>query len=460
MNTKLLYAMLVVVLAGLACRADTVYLTDGTEADGTIVEESATTVVVKRANGVVQSFRRGDVDAVVYEKKAPAAAARTAEVVPPAPEPKKAVSVPKEEGAKPAVAVGTPTPEPSAAKAKEGEAKPGETAAAPREGAAKPGETAAAAKEGAAKPGETAAAQKQGEAQTKKGETAAKETKTKTKEGKEAEAGKEGTADTTAEAEGESKTKETAEGDGEKEKELTSPPGPSGLPNFPDHVKRMKKDKEEAFMTQLEKLASPEKPVREQAKAAIGAMGPAVLPYVVAGCNNDNVDARALCMLLVGDLGGRVAIKQVIELFYAAMPYSGQADDFQGPFIQAIKNTLAAITGQSFITAELNMPGVQDGLKQYIDWYNKNIERLPPQLGEKQVDPADPDYAELIMAGRKLSLVKKSWPRPVTTSDLIQGIKDPSRVNPTVDEMIRPSDKAFEKTIPMIPFKDIGKRGN
>ncbi|MGD0092472.1 MAG: PQQ-binding-like beta-propeller repeat protein [Planctomycetota bacterium] len=75
MNAKLFYEALLTALAGLACAADTVYLNDGTEASGTIIEESAITVVIKRSNGALQSFRRSDVDAVVYEKKAPGAPA-------------------------------------------------------------------------------------------------------------------------------------------------------------------------------------------------------------------------------------------------------------------------------------------------------------------------------------------------------------------------------------------------
>ena len=58
-----------------ACRADTVYLTDGTEANGTIIEENASTVVLRLDNGTLRSYRRDDVDVIVHEKKAPGAQA-------------------------------------------------------------------------------------------------------------------------------------------------------------------------------------------------------------------------------------------------------------------------------------------------------------------------------------------------------------------------------------------------
>lgn len=54
----------------LGCRADTVYLSNGTEVNGTVVEDNGTTVVVKLPGGALRSYRKSDVDAVVYDKKA------------------------------------------------------------------------------------------------------------------------------------------------------------------------------------------------------------------------------------------------------------------------------------------------------------------------------------------------------------------------------------------------------
>jgi hypothetical protein len=360
MNPKLFYGALLAALACLACRADTVYLTDGTEASGTIIEENANTVVIRRPSGTVQSYRRKDVDAIVYDRKAPAAPAVPVRPVEPA------------LGAK-----------------KPGVAKTGEAGAEPKEGEAK------------------------------------------------------------------AKPKETAEGDEEKEEVWTPPPG---LSNFPDHAKRMKKDKEQLFMDLLKQLSAAEQEKRDLAKAQIGALGTAVLPYAVAGCYDDSVEARAACMKVIGEQNGRNATKQVIEVFYAAMPDSGQAEDFQIPFIRAAKETLIVITGQSFITVEPDMPQVQDGLKQYVEWYNKNMERLPPQLGEGQVEPTDPDYMDKIKSSRVLKLAKKSWPRPRTAADEVMGTKDNNRPNPTVDDMINPSDKAFRQTVPTVKFDDFFKR--
>ena len=83
-------------------------------------------------------------------------------------------------------------------------------------------------------------------------------------------------------------------------------------------------------------------------------MGADVLPYLAAGINHVNVDARSECMYLIGQLNGQSAVKQVIEVFYAAMPETGAAATYQVPFIRAIKVTLPAITGESIAFGEPN----------------------------------------------------------------------------------------------------------
>ncbi|MGD0093612.1 MAG: hypothetical protein ABSE73_27195, partial [Planctomycetota bacterium] len=130
MNPKLFCATLFLALAGLSCRADTVYLSDGTEASGTIVEEDANTIVLKRSNGAVQSYRRKDVDAVVYDRKAPGEPAADAPLVAPKLKTKKAKAAETDE---------TAAPKEGEAKAKTKKAKVAEKdeTGAPKEGEAK-----------------------------------------------------------------------------------------------------------------------------------------------------------------------------------------------------------------------------------------------------------------------------------------------------------------------------------
>ncbi|MCY3022057.1 MAG: hypothetical protein NTW87_23845, partial [Planctomycetota bacterium] len=163
MNLRYQCLVLVAVLAVAVCRADTVYLTDGSEINGTVIEEDGKTVVVKRPNGSVQSLRRADVDVIVYEAK-PAAPAKKA--------------------GQPAAAPATPTKaetaQPKAAEAKTPTADVKGRAEQPKEagGTAKTAEGVAAKDDTARKEGEAVAAKPEkketaaGEAEKKEGATA------------------------------------------------------------------------------------------------------------------------------------------------------------------------------------------------------------------------------------------------------------------------------------------------
>ena len=324
------------------CRADTVFLKNGTELDGEVLEDTDAAVVLKQRNGVTRSLRKADVETIVRERKVPSL---------------------------PALKTAPSGPE-------AGEAKP-QTDAKPDD----------------------------------------------------------------------------------KAKEEWAPP--AGLPGFPKNAKRMAKDKEEAFLAALEQLANPDEGKRQASKAQIADMGAEVLPYLAAGTYHVNVDARSACLYLIGQLSGRSAVKQVIEVFYAAMPETGEAATYQVPFIRAIKETLPAITGESINFGEPRMTLVQDSLKAYVDWYNANYDRLPPQLGDPVIEPTDPEYGKKLKEARKLNLVKREWPRPPMPTDIIGGpVKNNDRPDVTSDSLERPADKAFKDTIPKVKTEDTFKRGN
>lgn len=388
----------------MSCRADTVFLTDGTEINGTIIEENSTTIAVKRANGSIQSFRRADVDSIVYAKKKSEEVAEAKKEAPPA-----AATKPAEKKPEAAAAETKPTPEKTPANASE----------TPKSG---------------------------DNAEVK---AAGSETKTVTGEAPKADPSKPAGKDD-KEAAGKTDSQKETQGD-KKEKDTWT--APLGLPAFPDHAKRMPKEKEEIFMGALERMASTDPNARGAARSTVAALGPDALPYVVAGIQHTNVEARSTCMALVGQLNGRTAVKQVIEVFYSAMPENDAAPSYQVPFIRAIKETLPGITGQSFIYVQPDKALVADGLKKYVAWYDENFDRLPPQLGEAKIEPTDPDYAKKLKDARKLKLEKKSWPRPPMPADQVTGSK-----TPPASASERPADRAFKDTIKTVKREDAGKR--
>lgn len=349
-----------------SCPADTVILKNGTDIEGTVTEDNNNTVVIKQKNGTVRSFRKSDVDAVVYDRR---------------------------------VAPKVEAPASSAAEAKP-PAKTDEKPADPKTGTGPAPAT------------------------TEKKDD--KETGAKTES-------KDPDADWKA---------------------------PDGLTGFPDKAKRMTPEKEAAFKAGLEKLASDQETVRAEGKAAIAALGPDALPYVVTGINHSSVYARTACMNLIPGMGGKAAIKQVIEVFYSAMPDGGEAATYQVPFIREIKTTLSSITGQSYINVEPGSALVQDGLKKYIAWYNENIDTLEPQLGEKKIDKTDPEYVKKLADSRKLNLARKSWPRPAMPADMVSGPGATTSGRPAVPPGAteRPADEAYRDSIKKTDRADALKR--
>ncbi len=380
------------------CRADTVYLKNGNEVEGTVLEDNNNTVVIKQRNGVSRSFRRTDVDTVVYDRRITTQPAAPSE---------------------------SPRADGPASKAPAAEVKP--TPESKLDPKANPkSDPKVDAKAANVKPG----VKPDDKAPVALDEAKKADDKTAQESGKGA--------------------KEN------KEEEWVAPPG---LPGFPKKAKRLGKLKEDAFMAALEKLAGKDEAVRRAAKDEIAELGADVLPYLVAGIQHVNVDARTTCMALLGQLNGRSAVKAAIEVFYSAMPDEGEAATYQVPFIRAIKTTLPAISGQTFITVEPDKSMVQDGLKRYIAWYNENFDRLPPQLGEEKIEPTDPDYAGKLKKARALTLAKKVWPRPTMPTDMVSsGNKNNDRPAVPSGAGERPADQAYKDSYGKVGREDALKR--
>jgi hypothetical protein len=217
----------------------------------------------------------------------------------------------------------------------------------------------------------------------------------------------------------------------------------------------MPEETEKAFIAALARLNTMEEAPRQAAEAEISALGGGAMPYLVAGCYDTSISTRSSCMQLIGRLSGRNAVKQVVEIFYSAIPAEGEPATFQGPFLDAIRTTLPAISGQDFFTADPRRPIVQEFVKRYVAWYNDNFDRLAPQLGEPKIESTDPDYMKKIKESRALKLEKRSWPRPPLSADIVTGTKPGiNRTEPTAKEMIKP----YDKTIPTVKNDAVGKR--
>ena len=427
-------------LSGTGARADTVFLKSGAEIEGTVTVDDNNTVVIKQTNGVVRSIRKADVDTIVKSARVNVQAApepAPVQVIPAAPAAPAVPASPAVPAAPVVPAPGAPiVPVPAPVANPAAPAVPAPNGVAPAAPAV-PGAPAAPAVPGApAAPavgpnGEPAPAAPPNPPGTVLAPAAPP------------------AAPAAPEVGPDGQPIDPEKAKYEKEwKEWTPPPG---LAMFPDHAKRMEPAKEVMFMQALDALASAGPGNTDginKAKGDIAALGSDALPYVVAGTQHQNVDARSACMSLIPQMDGKRAVKQVIEVFYAAMPADGRCAWYQVQFIDKIRETLVALTGQTFINVQSKDALVQDGLRQYIDWYNQVYLTLPPQLGEKKVQQTDPEYGKKITELRKLKLVKRDWPSPPAPSDL----QDPNNLGaqkgtPALNEATtqRQSDKDFAK---------------
>lgn len=425
MGRSKLWLSLVLGSCALAAHADTVYLSDGSEIGGTIIEDNSNVVVVKRPNGTVQSFRKGNVDAVVYDTTQRPVSKGIAQ----------GEAVPGPKLAPPTTQAGT-----EAAQAQPGVVAPGASPGTP----ATPVNPAGP---GVAAPVPPPVPQPGAAPLTKQPETVATPvTPASPTELKPAVAQ---TPPTVPAAPGDTKpaTPPTAATDPKKkEPEWTPPPNLAG---FPDKAPRMKADKEGQFMELMNALATPNPDIRARAKAQMLTFGPDVLPYAIAAAQHTNVEARAAAMDVIGQLPNSTeAIKAVIELMYSALPETGEPASYQVPYLRAGKTTLHKVAGQSFINVEPSSALIQVGMKSAIDWYKTNIDRLPKQISDPKLDATDPEFVTKLRKARELKLVKREWPRPAMSADIVNREPvGPGRTNITAKDVLSETDKKLN-TLP------------
>lgn len=344
----LLWVVLVLATYGLG-HADTVFLKNGDEITGDIVEEGNAAVVIKdSATGALRSFSRATIDIIVYDRKVevqPVLVAKTE----PAPDTK----APNESELKKEVEPVAKASDNPVEKGKEGEKKPEGT---------------------------------QGEPQV-------------------------GTAE-------------------EKSKKVNRP--------------ELTKEEKERIESLMKDMDTDDPDARKQAKEKLGKLGTKVIASLADGLYHKRTEARAVCATLLGTMNSRNTVKQLIEAFYAAMPDKGEAATYQVVFLRGIKTALMSTTGESYLNHEMDKPLVQDGLKKYIEWYEKNYDRLPTQIDEPEIAPTDPDYLKKIKEARALKLAKREWPRPALSVEHAMG---KSRPFPN-GEAERPQDLDYKKAFP------------
>ncbi|MBI3831786.1 MAG: hypothetical protein HY291_19855 [Planctomycetes bacterium] len=204
-----------------------------------------------------------------------------------------------------------------------------------------------------------------------------------------------------------------------------------------------------AAQDDIERLGSTDPGERRAARSDLSGWGKPVIPVLVEGLYAQNPLARTNCATLLGDMSAQNAVKYLIEAFYSAMPDSGQAATYQRTFVRGLKEALEKTTGRAFIRVEARSPIMQEGLQQYIRWYNENFDRLPRQVGEPEIALTDPDYMAKIRILRQLVLQKRGWERPPLSVE--HAIGESRTADGAPVKLERPADIDYLHSIPTTP---------
>ena len=175
------------------------------------------------------------------------------------------------------------------------------------------------------------------------------------------------------------------------------------------------KKKEEEFKKQVNDLVnllkSPDESVREQALAQLRDIGKRALPVLADRLTDTDHAIRFQVSKLFLDMKPKEAIKAMIEAMYAASPEQGGAPQYLEYYLRHIQLALRDATG---VSAAYNpLAATQAGVvQQYVDWYNENWDKLPPQVTDPPLDKDDPDYQTKFKEARALKLTRRTLRPP------------------------------------------------
>ncbi|MBN1808663.1 MAG: HEAT repeat domain-containing protein [Planctomycetes bacterium] len=155
-------------------------------------------------------------------------------------------------------------------------------------------------------------------------------------------------------------------------------------------------------------LKDPDEGVRAQGAAALAGMGNAAVPYLVEALGDKNNAYRYQVSKVLYEIRPRQAIKPMLEAMYAASPEQGPAPHFLQQYLVNLRNTLRATTGQQF-NYQPDLASQAAAMKKWVEWYEKNWEKLPEQMTDPKIEKDDPEYKKKFEEGRKLNLARRAF---------------------------------------------------
>jgi hypothetical protein len=125
------------------------------------------------------------------------------------------------------------------------------------------------------------------------------------------------------------------------------------------------------------------------------------------GLYHESPIVRARAAQMLGEMGGRRALKPLIEAYYSAAKPT--IEPFQVNYVETLLNQISNITGQTFhayARAGTSAPLVADKL---LEWWSQHYAELPPQIGEPRLEATNVNYSHELAVLRGLKLQHREF---------------------------------------------------
>lgn len=168
--------------------------------------------------------------------------------------------------------------------------------------------------------------------------------------------------------------------------------------------------------TAVELMASENILDRSEGEAILSGLGREALRFSLSYLYDDNANVRLGVSKVIASLSPKEATKVLVEALYAATPERAEPPPYMTAYLRNIRDALRGATGENFGYSP-HSANQERAVKKWLEWYEKNMLKLPQQVNEPELDPKDPKYEETLKKLRKLDLQRRRL-KPPTYSKL------------------------------------------
>ncbi|MHC4252388.1 MAG: HEAT repeat domain-containing protein [Planctomycetota bacterium] len=193
-----------------------------------------------------------------------------------------------------------------------------------------------------------------------------------------------------------------------------------------------KKDEERAARLVAD-LASDDPDARREAVALLEREGAKAIPALTKGLTHANTFARESSARLLGRLGARQSVREMIIALRSAVPEKDKIRPWQRSFVRALRVSLQHTTGQDF---GVSLYGTHQGkaVEKYVEWWDGEapgggkaggpgpskgacIGWDTPQVGEEQIAEDDPEREKKLWDARRIGNERRTYSAPKSFTD-------------------------------------------